>query len=92
MGQIYQLLVFLTGIVAMGVGAILFGLNSIHGAGSAEQLERLLIAAIGREPQGPLLNRNGGVRPLDEPIVEREWMINRALRRRDPMALSVTPR
>jgi hypothetical protein len=38
----------------------------------AEQLERLLIAAIGREPRGPLLNANGGVRPLDEPPVERE--------------------
>ena len=53
----------------------------------AEQLERLLIAAIGREPHGPLFNGNGGVR-IDEPPVEREWLINRELRRRDPLALT----
>jgi hypothetical protein len=48
----------------------------------AEQLERLLIAAIGREPHGPLLNANGGARLLDEPPVDRE------LRLRDPLGLT----
>jgi hypothetical protein len=55
---------------------------------AAEDLERLLIRAIGREPNGPLLNANAGVRPLDEPIVERPWQVNRDLRRRDPLGLA----
>ena len=53
---------------------------------AAEELERLLIKIIGRAPDGPLLNANNGVRPLDEP--EPAWMFTRSLRRRDPLGLA----